>query len=70
MAVGWSKDGAVQEQIDAHIEEAIERARRRLPSGESRTHCLECDEPIPEGRRQAIAGVRFCVPCQIERDGA
>lgn len=68
MAGGWSKDGAVQDQIDASIEDAVERARSRLPSGESRADCAECGDPIPEARRKAIAGVRLCITCQSERD--
>jgi len=64
MAGGWSKDGAVQDQIDASVEDAISLARSKLPQGESLTHCEECDNEIPEGRRQAIQGVRYCVNCQ------
>ena len=68
MAGGWSKDGAVQDQIDASVEDAIKQARERLPKGPSLTHCDECGEPIPEARRQAIPGVRYCVACQEELD--
>ena len=68
MAVGWAHDGAVQEQIDASIADAVERARDRLTVGESRTICEECDEPIPEARRKALPGVRRCVACQAELD--
>ena len=68
MAGGWSRDGAVQDQIDASIEEAVELARSRLPVGESSTHCEECDAVIPVKRRVAVPGVRFCVDCQSEID--
>lgn len=68
MAVGWARDGAVQDQIDASVEDAVERARRRLPRGESLTHCEDCGEEIPEARRRAVAGVRRCVACQSEAD--
>jgi len=44
--------------------------RRGRPRGESLTHCAECEEPIPEARRQAIPGVRLCIECQTERDRA
>jgi phage/conjugal plasmid C-4 type zinc finger TraR family protein len=70
MATGWARDGAVQEQIDASIEDEIARARSRLPRGESLERCEDCDEKIPEARRKAIAGVRRCVACQQEADGA
>jgi len=68
MAGGWSKDGAVQDQIDDSVSEAVERARGRLPSGESAELCDECEKPIPQARREALAGVRYCVECQSELD--
>ena len=68
MATGWAGDNAVQEQIDATVEDAIKRARSRLPQGPSRAHCEECDAPIPEARRKAMPGVRLCVPCQEAQD--
>lgn len=68
MAGGWSRDGAVQDQIDASVQDAVELARSRLPRGESLSRCQECDAAIPEARRQAVPGVRLCVSCQSERD--
>ena len=68
MATGWARDGAVQDQIDASVEEAVELARSRLPKGESLTHCEECGLDIPEARRKAIVGVRLCVGCQQQLD--
>lgn len=68
MASGWSRDGAVQDQIDASVEDAIKQARSRLPKGKSLTHCQECEIAIPEARRKAIPGVRLCVGCQSEHD--
>lgn len=68
MAGGWTRDGAVQDQIDASVEDAVNEARSRLPEGESRTHCEECGAGIPEARRKAVPGVRFCVNCQAEHD--
>lgn len=68
MAGGFTKDGAVQDQIDASIEDAVSRARSQLPRGESLTNCEACGNPIPGARREAIPGVRLCVACQAERD--
>jgi phage/conjugal plasmid C-4 type zinc finger TraR family protein len=68
MAGGWSNDGAVQEQIDSSIEDAIQRARSQLPSGESLSHCEACAAVIPEARRQAVPGVHLCVTCQTALD--
>ena len=66
MAVGWSRDGAVQEQIDATVESGVQLAKSRLPDGESLTHCEKCEVAIPEARRKAMPGVRYCVRCQSE----
>ncbi len=68
MATGWAKEGAVQEQIDASIEDALAAARARMPQGESLTHCEECGEEIPAARRKAVPGVRLCLACQEEAD--
>lgn len=68
MANGWAKDGAVQEQIDDSVDDAVRRVRDRLPAGKSLTHCEECGEPIPQARRDALPGVRLCIACQSERD--
>ncbi len=69
MAGGWARDGAVNEQIDASIEDELKRMQaRRKPIGESRTHCAECDEEIPEARRRALPGVKLCVECQQGHD--
>ena len=68
MATGWAGDGAVQDQIDATVEDAVKRARSRMQKGPSLTHCEECDAVIPEARRQAVPGVRLCVNCQAAHD--
>ena len=69
MAGGWTRDGAVNDQIAASIEDELKRMQlRRMPEAQSRTHCAECDEMIPEERRRAILGVRLCIDCQTARD--
>ena len=68
MAGGWARDGAVQDQIDASVEDAVELARSQLPKGESLEFCEECDAEIPQARREAVPGVRLCVACQSELD--
>ncbi len=70
MAGGFTRDGAVQDQIDASVEDAVDRARKQLPSGAGRRDCAECGEEIPAARRRALPGVRLCVPCQEARDAA
>lgn len=70
MAGGWAKDGAVQDQIDASVEDAVKRARAEMARGESLAECEECGTPIPEARRQAVPGVRRCVGCQETAESA
>ena len=68
MAGGFAKDGAVQDQIDATVEDAVKHARDQIPTGKSLKNCEECDSAIPEARRTAVPGVRLCVSCQAELD--
>ena len=68
MAGGWTRDGAVQDQIDDTIKDALLRARANLPEGEGSDECEECGEEIPEARRNALPGVRTCIVCQSQRD--
>ena len=68
MAVGWAKDGAVQEQIDASVADAVTEARSQLNSGASLSHCEACDALIPMARRQAVPGVKLCIHCQAEHE--
>ncbi|MFT8247348.1 DksA/TraR family C4-type zinc finger protein [Roseomonas sp. BN140053] len=68
MASGWAPDGAVQDQIEDTVTDGVLRARAHIPIGAGATHCLECDEEIPEARRRALPGVRTCVLCQSALD--
>ena len=70
MATGWAGDGAVQDQIDATVKDAIQRARSQLRSGPGLRSCEECDTAIPEARRKAVPGVRLCIACQEQADRA
>ncbi len=70
MAVGFAKDGAEQNEILAVVEAAVSHARNQLGDGstESLTHCLDCSRAIPERRREAVKGCKYCVDCQGEHD--
>lgn len=68
MAGGWTRDGAVQDQIDDSVKDAVASARARMPAGASAEYCDDCGEPIAEKRRAALPGVRTCVNCQSVRD--
>jgi hypothetical protein len=56
MAVGWARDGAVQDQIDASVNDAVSLARSRLPRGESRQ------------QRQSIEVTPFGFALPVESD--
>ena len=46
MAGGWTRDGAVNDQIEASIADELSRLKTRAtPVGDSFTHCAECEEP-------------------------
>ena len=64
MATGWAGDDAVQQQIDATVEDAVQRARRRLATGPGRETCEECEPPIPLARQQPVPGVPPCAASQ------
>jgi phage/conjugal plasmid C-4 type zinc finger TraR family protein len=70
MAGGWTRDGAVQNQIDDTVKDAVRAARLRLAAGAGSDDCDDCGDVIPSGRRTALPGVRTCVACQSERDRA
>lgn len=68
MAVGFGNIDNFQDTIKATIDDGILRARANLPKGDSEKFCLECGEPIPEARRKALKGVKFCIECQSLKD--
>jgi phage/conjugal plasmid C-4 type zinc finger TraR family protein len=50
--------------------QALERQlKQSKQTGPSATHCDECGDEIPEGRRKAIPGCRLCIPCKQETEG-
>ena len=69
MATGWAGDGAVQDQIDATIKDAIQRVRSQLPQGPG-AGAMRGMRRGRFRRRDArpCPGVRLCVPCQEARD--
>lgn len=71
MAGGWARDGAVNEQIEASINDELARMKAaKTPVGDSLKFCAECEEEIPEARREALPGVKLCIECVQERDAA
>lgn len=71
MAGGWSRDGAVHDQIEDSIKDELQRLKAQArPVGDSLSECVECGDPIPEARRKAVPGVKLCIDCQQDRDSA
>ena len=68
MAGGWTRDGAVLDQIHDTVTDGVLNARARMPAGEGTLECVECGEDIPEARRKAMPGATTCVHCQSGRD--
>lgn len=68
MATGWAHEGAVLDQIQDTVTDAVMGARARMPRGPGTLQCVECDEDIPEPRRRALPGVTTCMACQSGRD--
>lgn len=58
------RDGDASLNQQEHVQELIERAQLALPNAQfTYSHCVNCGEPIPEGRRRALAGVKTCIAC-------
>jgi len=68
VAGGWTRDGAVLDQIQDTVSDAVLNARARIPAGEGRSDCIECGDEIPAARRRAQPGATTCVACQSGRD--
>lgn len=64
--IGSAGDAAQELAMDA-VDNGIHAIREQMRASygqASLTHCLECGDPIPEGRRKAVPGVQYCVHCQ------
>ena len=48
--------------------EAALSMHRLNHSAVSATHCVECDEELPEARRKAYPGCTMCVDCQADAE--
>ena len=53
-----------QAAADMHLQAALADRRNRQPLGAAMRVCIDCEEPIPEVRRQAAPGCTRCIACQ------
>lgn len=53
------------DEAEVVIQEALNRSLSQIPryTGVSATECVECGDEIPEGRREAVKGVKLCMGC-------
>jgi len=49
---------------DTYMRAALADHRSKGNQGTSRVYCIDCEEPIPDKRRQAVPGCERCVFCQ------
>jgi phage/conjugal plasmid C-4 type zinc finger TraR family protein len=49
---------------------AVDAVRSRIPKGESLQTCSnpQCGREIPQARRLAVPGCRYCIHCQARLD--
>jgi len=64
--MGGPDDEAMHAQV--LVDNYVELIRQHIPRGESRVRCLDCDEAIPEARREAQKGCLYCIDCQEDHD--
>lgn len=60
--------GEAQALHDADLAERLERERLARESQPGTEECIECGDPIPPRRREAMPWVTRCVPCQEFED--
>lgn len=54
-----------QAQNELILAGQIRRVTSRV-GGVSKTHCIDCDSPIPKIRQETVKGCVRCVACQSE----
>lgn len=66
--------GGPDDHIEAqqnHVDDSLALVRMLAGPTDNRfTVCLECGDEIPEKRRQALPGCRYCFPCQSASESA
>lgn len=60
--------GDAQAVYDAELADRLERERQARENRVGTVECIECGDPIPPRRREAMPWVTRCVPCQEFED--
>ena len=53
-----------QETYERSLNTALAERLNQPSAGASQTHCFNCEEEIPQARREALPGCTRCRPCQ------
>jgi len=48
---------------EQHLRRSLDALNQSQRGRISALHCIDCGEPIPERRRQAVPGVQKCIQC-------
>lgn len=64
--MGGPDDDALHAQV--LVDNYVALVRAHIPTGEAAKVCPDCGDPIPEARRLAQPGARYCVDCQVGHD--
>ena len=65
---GWGAQDDFQEQIMQTVADRMAIVQAQM-SGVGKKICEDCDEPIPQARREAYPSCTKCVGCQQESEG-
>lgn len=58
-----------ESMLSAVVADAVvAMARTMIPKGPTSVHCQDCGDTIPEARRQAQPGCKYCIDCQVFYD--
>ncbi len=57
-----------QETVALDLAVSVVNARAAVADGPGREFCLNCEEPIPQARREAAPGCQLCIQCQRESE--
>ncbi|MDX7596219.1 TraR/DksA C4-type zinc finger protein [Aeromonas caviae] len=57
-------DDELERLADISEQQIAARVHAARISGTGPHYCIDCDEPIPQARREAIRGCERCTDCQ------
>ena len=61
-------DDELERLADISEQQLAARIHAARISGTGPHYCIDCDNTIPQARREAVPGVRLCISCQQDKD--